>query len=97
MVARLKAPPAAATEGIVQVQAELGEGPVGDGLHHAWQAGFGSGIQLAFAYSRVQEAVRAGFPCLRSVEHHDADAAHGAKVVQTAGQNVGVHRAAVDI
>jgi hypothetical protein len=38
----------------------------------------------------VLEAVFGGFPCLGTVEHENADAAHSAKVIEASGENLGV-------
>lgn len=87
--------PATAAEGIVNIQAEFGEGPVGDGLDHAWEAGFGGGVQLAFADPGVLKPVGAGLPGLGSVEHDYADSTEVAEVVEMAGKDVGVDLSAI--
>src|ERR1035438_4347426 len=53
-VAGVHAPPAAAAERIVHIQAELREGPIGDGLHHSWQAGLGGGVRSEEHTSELQ-------------------------------------------
>ena len=90
LVAGVEPSPAAAAEGVVDVEAELGKGPVGDGLDHAGQAGFGSGVELALADAGVLEAVVARLPGLRAVEDNDADVADIAEVVEAAGEDIGV-------
>ena len=45
---------------------------------------------MALADARVLEAVGAGFPCLGTVEHKNADVAHRAKVIEASGENLGV-------
>jgi hypothetical protein len=45
---------------------------------------------LALADARVLEAVFGGFPCLGTVEHENADAAHRAKVIEASGQDLRV-------
>ena len=91
LVARFQALPAPSAEGVVDIQAELGEGAAGEGLDHSGQAGFGGGVELPLADSGVFEAVRTGLPGLGPVEHHNPDAAHGAEMVEAPGQDIGVH------
>ena len=69
----VEAAPSPATEGFVNVKAELGEGPKGNGLDHAGQAGLGSSVELPLAGAGVLEAVVARLPGLGSVEDDDAN------------------------
>jgi len=91
----IEAPPAAPAEGIVDIHAELTKAAVGDGLDHAWEPGFGRGIELPLAQARVSDAVGAGFPGLRPVEHDDADAADGAEMIEAPGEDFGVDGTAI--
>ncbi len=93
LVAGVQPSPASTAEGVVHVQAKLGEWPVGDGLDHTGQAGFGGGVELAFAHAGVFEAVVAGLPGLGSVEDDHTDVAHIAEVVEAAGEDIRVHGA----
>ena len=90
VIARGKAAPAAAAESIVHVDAELGEGTVGNGLDHAGKAGLCSSVESAFAGACVLEAVGSRLPGLGSVKQENANAAHGAEMIEAAGENFGI-------
>ncbi len=89
-VAGIHAAPSAAAERVVDIEAELSEGAIGDGFDDAGETGFGDGVELALADARVVETVGLRLPGLRAIEHDEADAAGDAKMIEPSGEDVGV-------
>lgn len=82
--------PTAAAEGVVEVDAEIGKGAVGDWLDHAGESGFGCSVEESLAHAGVGEAVAGGFPCLGTVEEDEAGLAGVGEVVESPGEDFGV-------